>query len=152
MSQSLAEVHPQGRDVDLAREALIRMRPVLDNPGLAGVDPVTITVEGGSDAIVVPKSVLDVLVRVLGSLSAGEGITVVPSHAELTTQQAADMLNVSRPHLIKLLSEGQIEFRTVGTHRRVVAQSLMDYMKADDQRRRDAAAELTQLGQETGLI
>jgi excisionase family DNA binding protein len=152
MTQSLAEVHPHGRDVDLAREALIRMRPVLDNPSLAGDEPVAITVEGGSEAIVVPKSVLDLLVRVLGSLSAGEGITVVPSHAELTTQQAADMLNVSRPHLVKLLSEGQIKFRTVGTHRRVLAQSLLEYLKADDQRRRDSAAELTRLGQEMNLI
>ncbi len=152
MDQSLAEVHPKGRDVDLAREALIRMRPVLDNPGLAGDEPVTITVEGGPDAIVVPKSVLELLVRVLGSLSAGEGITVVPSHAELTTQQAADLLNVSRPHLVKLLSEGQIEFRSVGTHRRVLARSLMEYVKADDQRRREAAAELTRLGQEMSFI
>lgn len=92
------------------------------------------------------------LVGVLGGLSALESITVVPSHAELTTQQAADMLNVSRPHLVKLLSEGQIEFRTVGTHRRVLAQSLMEYVKADDQRRRDAASELTRLGQEMSLI
>lgn len=152
MDQALAEVHPKGRDVDLAREALIRMRPVLDNPGLAGDEPVTITVEGGPDAIVVPKSVLELLVRVLGSLSAGEGITVVPSHAELTTQQAADLLNVSRPHLVKLLSEGQIEFRSVGTHRRVLARSLMEYVKADDQRRREAAAELTRLGQEMSFI
>jgi excisionase family DNA binding protein len=152
MDQALAEVHPTGRDVDLAREALIRMRPVLDNPGLAGDEPVTITVEGGPEAIVVPKSVLELLVRVLGSLSAGEGITVVPSHAELTTQQAADLLNVSRPHLVKLLSEGQIEFRSVGTHRRVLARSLMEYVKADDQRRREAAAELTRLGQEMSFI
>ena len=152
MDQALAEVHPKGRDVDLAREALIRMRPVLDNPGLAGDEPVTITVEGGPDAIVVPKSVLELLVRVLCSLSAGEGITVVPSHAELTTQQAADLLNVSRPHLVKLLSEGQIEFRSVGTHRRVLARSLMEYVKADDQRRREAAAELTRLGQEMSFI
>jgi excisionase family DNA binding protein len=108
-------------------------------------------VEGGSEAIVVPRSVLEVLVRVLGSLSAGEGITVVPAHAEFTTQQAADLLNVSRPHLVKLLTDGEIEYRTVGTHRRVLAQSLMDYMKADDQRRRATAAELTELAQEMGL-
>ena len=152
MAESLAELHPVGRDMDLAREALVRMRPVLDDATLAGDQPVTITVAGGPDAIVVPKSVLDLLVRVLGSLSAGEGITVVPAHAELTTQQAADILNVSRPHLVKLLAEGLIEYRTVGTHRRVLAQSLMEYTRADDQRRRAAAAELTGLGQEMSLI
>lgn len=151
VTQSLAELHPEGRDADLAREALIRMRPVLDDPNLAGDQPVAITVAGGPEAIVVPKSVLELLVRVLGSLSAGEGITVVPAHAELTTQQAADILNVSRPHLVKLLAEGLIDHRTVGTHRRVLAQSLLDYMKADDQNRRAAAAELTALSQDMSL-
>lgn len=151
MTRPLAELRPGDQDIDLAREALVRMRPVLEDPNLAGDQPVTITVAGGSDAIVVPKSVLDLLVRVLGSLSAGEGVTVVPAHSELTTQQAADLLNVSRPHFVKLLTEGEIEYRSVGTHRRVLAQSLLDYMKADDQRRREAAAELTSLTQEIGL-
>lgn len=151
MTQSLAELHPAGRDMDLAREALVRMRPVLEDPNLAGDQPVAITVAGGTEAIVVPRSVLELLVRVLGSLSAGEGITVVPAHAELTTQQAADILNVSRPHLVKLLGEGRIEYRTVGTHRRVLAQSLMDFMKADDQRRRAVAAELTALTHDMSL-
>jgi len=151
MNQPLAAVHPERRDVELAREALVRMRPVLDNPNSASNRSIAITVEGASEAIVVPRAVLEVLVRVLGSLSAGEGITVVPAHAEFTTQQAADLLNVSRPHLVKLLTDGEIEYRTVGTHRRVLAQSLMDYMKADDQRRRATAAELTELAQEMGL-
>jgi len=151
MNQPLAEVRPKARDVELARAALVRMRPVLDDPASANDQPVAITVEGGPESIVVPRSVLDLLVRVLGSLSAGEGITVVPAHAELTTQQAADLLNVSRPHLVKLLSEGTIEHRTVGTHRRVLAQSLMDYMKIDDQHRRAAADELTALAQDMNL-
>lgn len=151
MTHSLAELRPDRRDIDLAREALVRMRPVLEDPSLSGDQPVTITVAGGAEAIVVPKSVLELLVRVLGSLSAGEGVTVVPSHAELTTQQAADVLNVSRPHFVKLLTEGRIEYRTVGTHRRVLAESLMDFLKVDDQSRRAAAAELTTLGQEMRL-
>ncbi|WP_184712020.1 excisionase family DNA-binding protein [Streptosporangium saharense] len=70
----------------------------------------------------------------------GRGVTVVPSHAELTTQQAADMLNVSRPYLIKLLEEGEIPFRLVGKHGR-----------RDDVRRRTAADQLAALGQELGV-
>lgn len=97
-----------------------------------------IAVAGGPGVIIVPTSVFDLMIRVLGSLSAGEGVTVVPSHAELTTQQSADILNVSRPHPVKILSEGTIEYRTVGTHRRVLARSLVDFTKADDHRRRVA--------------
>ena len=106
---SSADHHPEDRDIDLAREALIRMRPVLEDPALAGDQPVTITVADGEQAMVVPKSVLELLV------------------------------------------DGRIEYRTVGTHRRVLARSLMEFMRADDQRRRGAAAELTALTQEMGL-
>jgi excisionase family DNA binding protein len=79
-------------------------------------------------------------------------VSVVPAHAELTTQQAADMLNVSRPFLIGLLEAGEIDYRKVGKHRRVKAASLLDYMRHDDQRRRQAADELTALTQDMGLV
>jgi excisionase family DNA binding protein len=85
-------------------------------------------------------------------MAAERGTSIVPEHAELTTQQAADMLNVSRPHLIGLLRSGEIEYRKVGKHRRIKAQSLMAYMARDDQDRREAADELTRLNQEMGLL
>ncbi|MFM7147351.1 MAG: helix-turn-helix domain-containing protein [Actinomycetales bacterium] len=72
--------------------------------------------------------------------------------AKFTTWQAADMLNVSPGRVETLLSEGQVEFRTVGRHRRVLARSLVEYTKADDQRRRDAASEPTRLGQGKGSL
>jgi excisionase family DNA binding protein len=84
-------------------------------------------------------------------MAAGQGVFIVPAHAELTTQQAADLTNVSRPFLIGLLSAGEIDYRTVGQHRRIKAESLMDYIAADDRKRREAADELTQLNQVIGL-
>ena len=80
-----------------------------------------------------------------------EGVNVMPDSAELTTQQAAEFLNVSRPYLIKLLESGQIPFRRVGTHRRIRFRDLRLYKSQDDLKRRQAADELTQLSQELGL-
>lgn len=105
----------------------------------------------GRQEIVVPGAALRLLARVLAHMAAGQGVAIVPSTAELTTQQAADLLNVSRPYLIRLLEEGQIDFRKVGTHRRVLMQSLVEYKRADDARRRSAADELAALEQELGL-
>jgi excisionase family DNA binding protein len=151
MPETLAELVPQPHDAEMAREALVRMRPVLDDSSRDPDNPIAITLDDGSGTIDVPKSVLDLLVRVLGSVAAGEGVTVVPAHAELTTQQAADLLNVSRPFLVKLLENGSIGYRTVGTHRRVQASSLMQYMRRDDDARRAASDDLAALTREMEL-
>ncbi len=105
----------------------------------------------GRQEIVVPGAALKLLARVLAHMAAGQGVAIVPSTAELTTQQAADLLNVSRPYLIRLLEDGQIQFRKVGTHRRVLMESLVAYRRADDLRRRKAADELAAMDQELGL-
>lgn len=108
--------------------------------------------DGATEPLELPRESVELLARVLAHLAAGEGVSVVPAHAELTTQQAADMLNVSRPFLIGLLDAGEIEYRKVGKHRRIMARSLMEYMARDDQERRAAADELTRLGQEMSLV
>lgn len=69
---------------------------------------------------------------------------------EYTTQQAADFLNVSRPYVIKLLNEGDIEFRQVGAHQRIRFQDLREYKTRDDLKRRQAADELTRLTEDMG--
>lgn len=94
---------------------------------------------------------MSLLAFILAQAAEGRGVTVIPSHAELTTQQAADMLNVSRPYLIKLLEEGGIPFRLVGKHRRVTYEDLQEYKRRDDAKRRTAADQLAALGQELGI-
>ncbi len=106
----------------------------------------------GEDALAVPREAAELLARILAHMAAGEGVTILPAHAELTTQQAADILNVSRPYLIKLLGCGSIEYRKVGKHRRIRLESLLAYAREDDRKRRQAADELSSLTQEMGLV
>ena len=98
----------------------------------------------------IPRQVLTLFLEVLGQLANGNGVTIVPVHAQLTTQQAADLLNVSRPYLIQLLESGELEHKTVGTDRRIRADDLIRYKRARDARTRQAVADLTVLGQELG--
>lgn len=108
--------------------------------------------EGGREtAVELSKEVFALLVEVLGQIANGNGVRVVPIHAELTTQQAADILNVSRPHLVKLVESGAMPFHMVGTHRRVKLGHLLEY-KARFEAEQDAClAELTAEAQKLGL-
>lgn len=138
------------RNAELAQRAARRIGEYLTTH--PGADPVTIKGElAGDDALVVPREAAVLLAKVLGYLANDEGVTVMPDSAELTTQQAAEFLNVSRPYLIKLLETEKIPHRLVGTHRRIRFQDLRDYKNRDDLQRRRAADELTRLSQELGL-
>lgn len=98
-----------------------------------------------------PVEALDLFLEVLTHLSNGHGVTIMPVKAELTTQQAADLLNVSRPYVIKLLDERHLPFRKVGTHRRIRLDDLLAYKSIDEARRREAADALAAEAQALGL-
>lgn len=104
------------------------------------------------EAVDVPEQVFAALTLVVQAMARGQAVTVAPYATELTTQQAADLLHVSRPHLIKLLEQGEIPFHRTGpgtgAHRRVLLDDVLRYRERRAGRRRKQLRELTQMSQQ----
>lgn len=98
--------------------------------------------------LILPRQALALLRDLLAEMAQGNAVTVVPTHAELTTQEAANILNVSRPYLVKLLEQGVIAFTRTGTHRRIRYQDLMQYKLQRDQESQAALDELVDIAQD----
>jgi excisionase family DNA binding protein len=103
------------------------------------------------EEIELPDSLYQLLHQVVYHLIQGKAVSIVPVNKELTTQEAADLLNVSRPYLVKLLESGQINYKKVGTHRRVRFADLMAYKQQFKQRQAELLDEMVSLSEEAGL-
>ena len=127
--------------------------------GLSGADSsgvASVRLVGDSSAqepieVDLPRKAVRIIVDVLAELAKGNAVTVVPVQADLTTQQAANILNVSRPYLVGLLDEGKIPHRMVGNRRRVPLPDLLEYKRVDDAYRATILDELTKEAERIGL-
>jgi excisionase family DNA binding protein len=99
----------------------------------------------------IPDSVVNVLRQVVQAMASGKIVSIVTYNPELTTQQAADLLNVSRPYLIKLLEQGELPYIMVGTHRRVKFDDLMKYKQQRDAKRSQLLQQMIDISEEAGL-
>jgi excisionase family DNA binding protein len=143
-------VAPTEADMQLARDSARQLAPQLAKANgttqLRVVEP-----DGDGETVTIPTAAFRLLVTILAQMASGNAVCLIQHHAELTTQEAAELLNVSRPYLVRLLDDGRIPFRRVGTHRRVLFKDVMTY-KAEHRRARKAALdELSRLDQELGL-
>jgi excisionase family DNA binding protein len=115
------------------------------------VDFAEIKIQESGSFLRIPKKALSLLFDILDNMAEGKSITIIPSDAEVSTQQAADMLNVSRPHLVKLLEDGAIPFKKVGTHRRIELKHLVEYEKALKENRNEKLDFLAKQAQDLNL-
>ena len=139
---------PTEQECETAREARAKITAMLQSGA-----PATLQVNGAtsSEAIVLPAGVLELLNEILDVMAAGHGVAVMPQYAELTTRQAAEILNVSRPHLVKLLDSGEIPFHMVGSHRRISREDVEQYSVELRRRREAILAKMVAESQALGL-
>ena len=150
MTKAVSVIRPGDVDAQIAGRAARRIRDYLaSNPDEEAIS-VDAELGGINEVLVVPRQAVIMFAQMLAMLAAGQGVQIMPDNAMLTTQQAADAINVSRPYLIGLLERGEIPYQMVGTHRRIAFAALLDYKRQDDQRRRKASGDVTALGEELG--
>lgn len=112
---------------------------------------VKIKVQEEGEFITIPKKALTLLSDIIENMAEGKTVSIVPSNSEVSTQQAADMLNVSRPHLVKILETKKIPFKKVGSHRRILLKDITSYKKQLAKQREAQLDFLSQQAQDLNL-
>ncbi len=141
---------PTTFEVEQAKESSRKLSKYMN------VDRITLSVsssdgEGEKDELIMPRHTLQLLLNVLSEISKGNAVSLVPHHQDLSTQEAANILNVSRPFFVRLLKNNVIPFRKIGSHRRVLLRDVVTYKHDIDRNRMSVLDELTKFSQEEGL-
>jgi excisionase family DNA binding protein len=132
----------------LAREALVHLTQAI---AMKGADHVALELADNHERLTLPGKALELLALILSNMATGKAVSLLPSDAEVSTQEAADLLQVSRPHVVKLLEEGAMPFRKVGSHRRVLLADVLHYETTQQAQRKQHLQFLAQQAQELNL-
>jgi len=149
----------ESNDTRLARESSHRLAQLLGGIGKhsaqgsdrAGSVEIEVRFDGEHEIVALPPSVLHLLNEILIQMAQGNAVQILPTRCELTTVQAAELLNVSRPYLIGLLEKGEIPYHKTGTHRRILLEDVQRYKQVTDEKRMESLRELSELSEELGL-
>lgn len=138
---------PASVDIEMAKRAMRKISQCTAEPHFEGY----LVNIGGNNTIHIPTTAYELLVEILENMSLGNSVALMPLQTELTTQQAADYLNVSRPYLVKILSEERIPYRKVGAHRRIRFEDVLRYKRQIDAERTRVLDQLAREAQDLGL-
>jgi excisionase family DNA binding protein len=151
----MAAVHPprlpSEEQAAQAREAGRQLARLLPSRKESARPLRLVTDDNRREMISIPPDALRLFVDVLTQLGQGRAVMLVPQRAELTTQEVADFLNVSRPYVVSLIEQKKLPARKVGTRRRIAFEDLLRFDEQDRARRRAALEELAKIDQELGL-
>ena len=136
---------PNQEESSLAKSALLAFLAELDE----SEDTTRVTI--GDQVVELPRQAVELFSEVLSKMANGESVMLIPLHKELTTQEAADILGVSRPYVVKLLEQGEIPYKKLRRHRRIRFEDLMAYKERSDREVELALDELVAEAQELGM-
>jgi excisionase family DNA binding protein len=139
---------PSENDTELSKESS-RILATYLSPNVHQIK--IVEPSGQEHEAIIPSAAYRLLVDVLNQMAQGNSVSLVPIHAELTTQEAADLLNVSRPFLIKKIDAGELPHHKVGKHRRINFNDLMVYKEQVDRAASAALDEIVAISEELGL-
>ncbi|WP_253822010.1 helix-turn-helix domain-containing protein [Vibrio sp. 99-8-1] len=141
---------PSGEEIALAKLGSQELSAVMETNG--GAQRINVIDKSGkTHEVTIPASALNMMIEVLTQLGQGNSVSITPIHAELTTQEGADMLNMSRPTFIKLLDSKEIPFSRTGNRRKVAYADLIEYKNRLEEIRLATLDELSALDQEMGM-
>ncbi|REK07176.1 MAG: helix-turn-helix domain-containing protein [Planctomycetota bacterium] len=151
VAENSGTISPTREDADLARRSSQALARFADRHPDVRLEVKSDGENPETAEVTLPLPAFRLLLDILNQMAQGNALTLIPVHAELTTQQAAEILNVSRPFVIKLIEESELPCKMVGTHRRVLLSDLMNYKRKVDADRLKVLEELAAQAQDLGM-